>query len=96
MKVFFTRKDREDVVYWSVHKLIPPAQCIVQDGLERQVLLLQSPVQPFRDFALMGTAVGVLEEDCAQIRQLAETVYRDGSVAFFPLLAMHMSQETPP
>ena len=46
------------------------------------------------DFALMGTAVGVLEEDCAQIRQLAETVYRDGSVAFFPLLAMHMSQET--
>lgn len=46
------------------------------------------------DIAFMGAVVNLLDEDCAQIQRLAETVYKDGDVAFFSNLAMHMSKDT--
>ena len=46
------------------------------------------------DFAFMGAAVAVAEEDCAAIRNLAERIYEDGEIAFFSMLAPHMSEET--
>ena len=41
-----------------------------------------------------GTAMGCLEEDCALIRRYAEKCYEDGSIAWFSVLAMYMSEET--
>lgn len=46
------------------------------------------------DIAFMGAVVNLLDEDCTQIQRLAETVYKDGDVAFFSNLAMHMSKDT--
>lgn len=43
---------------------------------------------------LWGVAVGLLEEDCALIRQYAEKTYGDGSSAWFSVLARHMSRDT--
>lgn len=43
--------------------------------------------------AFLGAAVNLLNEDCAQIQQLAETVYADGNAAVFSILANHMSED---
>lgn len=47
-----------------------------------------------QNIMFMGAAVTVLDDDCASILNLAETVYEDGDIAFFSNLAAHMSEET--
>lgn len=44
--------------------------------------------------AFFGAAVALLDEDCAQIQHLAETVYGAGDIVYFSTLAMHMSKDT--
>ena len=47
-----------------------------------------------RQIAFFGAALNLLDEDCAPIQQLAETVYDNGDIAYFSNLAMHMSEDT--
>lgn len=47
-----------------------------------------------RRLTFFGAAVNLLDEDCPQIRHLAETVYADGDIAYFSTLAMYMSRDT--
>ena len=47
-----------------------------------------------RQLTFFGAAVNLLDEDCAQIRHLAETTYQNGDIAYFSTLTMHMSQES--
>ena len=44
--------------------------------------------------AFWGAVTSLLEEDCAQILHLAETVYEDGNIVFFSILANHMTEDT--
>ena len=46
------------------------------------------------EIAFLGAVVNLLDEDCASIRHLAETIYEDGNTAFFAALAMQMSEDT--
>ncbi len=45
------------------------------------------------NIAFFGAAINLFDEDCTQILDLAETVYKDNSIAFFSNLAMHMSDK---
>ena len=47
-----------------------------------------------QQIAFFGAAVNLLDEDCAQIRRLAEAAYKAGGAAYFSTLAMHMSEKT--
>ena len=46
-----------------------------------------------RRLAFLGAAVNLLDEDCAQIQHLAETIYKDGDIAYFSTLTTHMSED---
>ncbi len=40
-----------------------------------------------------GTAVNLLDEDCALIQRYADKAYRDDNISYFSVLAMHMSED---
>lgn len=44
-----------------------------------------------QNIAFMGAAVNVLDEDCAAIQHLAESIYKNGDAAYFSMMAYHMS-----
>lgn len=44
-----------------------------------------------QNIAFMGAAVNVLDEDCAAIQHLAESIYKNGDAAYFSMVAYHMS-----
>ncbi len=46
-----------------------------------------------RNIAFMAAITNLLDEDCALIQRLAETVYGDDDIVFFSNLAMHMSED---
>lgn len=44
-----------------------------------------------QNIAFMGAAVNVLDDDCAAIQHLAESIYKNGDAAYFSMVAYHMS-----
>ena len=47
-----------------------------------------------RQLLFFGAAVTLLDDDCAQIQHLAETIYADGDIVYFSNLTAHMSEDT--
>ncbi len=47
-----------------------------------------------RQLLFFGAAVTLLDDDCAQIQHLAETIYADGDIVYFSNLTAHMSGDT--
>ncbi len=47
-----------------------------------------------RNIVLFSTAVNPMGTDCAQVRHIAETIYKDGDVVFFSNLTKRMSEDT--
>ena len=47
-----------------------------------------------RQLLFFGAAVTLLDDDCAQIQHLAETIYADGDIVYFSNLTTHMSEDT--